>query len=207
MARHLSVESVIDKNRLTSDNAWVILLAIDVVDPNSRAVTETMYIARNDENIVFNGVTYLAGNFEINIDQKQGSSPNVTITAQDQSGYIEARMEASAGAVLSEVDVILVNTARLDKPAEMQERFQITTSSAKDHVVSFAIGAENPLGIQFPKHRQWQDGCAWRFKGYGCGYIGEATVCSYSKDGPNGCSEKSNTINFRALPGLVKMNI
>jgi phage-related protein len=207
MARHLSVESVIDKNKIASNVAWVILLDIFLVDPNTRQVVETLRIARNDESILFAGELYQAGNFNIEINQQQNQTPSVSVTARDQTGYIESRMEAMAGGVLSEVQMTVVNTNRLDKPAEMQERFQIISSSAKDSVVTFQLGSENPLAVQFPKHRQWQDRCAWRFRGYGCGYSGSATVCDYTKNGPNGCAAKGNTVNFRALPGLVKMNI
>lgn len=207
MAANLSVASVLDKNKITSETAWVTLLDIYVTDPNTRQVVETLRIARNDESIIFGGQTYQAGNFEINVDQQQGQAPRVTVTAQDQTRYIEARMEAMAGGVLSEVRMTVVNTARLDQPPELQDTFQIIQSSAKDYVVSFQLGTENRLAIQFPKHTQWQDRCAWRFKGYGCQYAGAETKCDYTKNGPLGCAQKNNTINFRALPGLVRMNI
>ena len=207
MANNLTVASVIDKNRITSEVAWVILLDIYIIDPNSRTIAETLHIAGNNEPVTFGSVTYQPGNFQVNVDQRQNAAPNVSIAAQDQIGFIQSRMEAYAGGVLSEVQMTVVNTSRLDQPPEMQERFQITSSTAKDGVVTFQLGSENPLGIQFPKHRQWQDRCAWRFRGYGCRYTGAATVCDYSKDGPNGCAAKGNTINFRALPGLVRMNI
>lgn len=213
MARHLSVASVIDKNKISSDVAWVILLDIFVTDPNTRQVVETLRIARNNENVIFgedeNGdpVVYQAGNFDVEIEQQQNSAPNVSITARDQTRYIESRMESMAGGVMSEVQMTVVNTMRLDRPPEMQERFQVINASAKDFVVSFQLGSENPLGVQFPKHRQFQDRCAWRFKGYGCQYAGAVTTCDYSKDGPNGCAAKNNTLNFRGLPGLVRMAI
>lgn len=213
MARHLSVASVIDKNKISSETAWVILLDIFVTDPNTRQVTEILRIARNNENVIFGQdeegapLVYQAGNFDVQIDQQKNAAPNVSIVARDQTRHIESRMEAMAGGIMSEVQMTVINTARLDRPPEMQERFQVVNASAKDFVVTFQLGSENPLGVQFPKHRQWQDRCAWRFRGYGCGYSGSATTCDYSKDGPNGCAAKFNTINFRGLAGMVRMNI
>lgn len=207
MARHLSVESVIDKNKITSDVVWAALLDIYITDPNTRQVVETLRLARNNENITYDGMLYPAGNFDLNIEQSNSQAPNVSLTARDQTRLIESRMEAYAGGVFSEVRLRVVNTARLDKPPEIEEIFQVTNSSAKDFVVTFQLGAENPLSIQFPKHKQWQDRCAWRFKGYGCGYSGAVATCDYTKDGANGCAAKGNTMNFRGLPGLVKMNI
>jgi phage-related protein len=120
---------------------------------------------------------------------------------------IESRMEAMAGGIFSEVVMTVINTARLDKPPELQERFQIITSSVKNYVVNFTLGSENPLAIQFPRSRQFKDRCARQFKGYGCPYVGLLTTCDYTKDGPNGCAAHGMTEWFRGLPGLVKMNI
>lgn len=207
MARHLSVASAIDKNKITSSAVWVALLEIRIINPNTRAVDETLWIARNDENILFGGQVYQAGNFEINIEQKQGETSSCTLTAQDQTGFISSRMEAMAGGVFSEVVLKIVNTEQLSKPAEVEQLFEVTTSSVKGFVVSFTLGAENPLGVRFPRHMQFRDRCTWRFRGYGCGYSGAAPTCDYTKDGANGCKVKGNTINFRGLPGLVKLNI
>ncbi|SFJ50495.1 hypothetical protein SAMN03159338_1595 [Sphingomonas sp. NFR04] len=213
MGRQLSVASVIDKNKVSSDTAWVILLEVNIVNPNTRQTVDTIRIARNPENIVF-GVdgdgkprVFLAGNFSLNVDQKQNEAPSVSIEAQDQTGFIQRRMEEMAGGIFSEAVMIVLNTARLDRPVEFEERFQIVTSSVKDYAVSFTLGAENLLNIAFPKHRQSKTSCAWRFRGYGCGYTGAETVCDYTRDGPRGCAVKGNLLNFRALTGLVRMNL
>lgn len=207
MARHLSVESAIDKNRITSSAVWVALLKIEVVDPNTRAVTETLYLARNDEAVLFDGQNYQPANFQINIDQKQGEDPSVSLTAQDHTRHIQSRMEAMAGGVFSEVTLMIVNSERLDQPAELEHTFQVINSSVKNYVVSFTLGAENPLAIAFPKHRQSKERCAWRYKGYGCRYAGAMATCDYTLDGPNGCKAHGNAINFRGLPGLVRINV
>jgi hypothetical protein len=207
MSRALSVESVIDKNKITSENVWVAALEIRIVNPNTRLVEDTLYIVRNDENVIFNGQVYQASNFDFQIDQKQNEAPTCTLTAQDHTRFIESKLDAMAGGVFSEVVLRVINTARLDRPPEIEETLSVTASSVKNYVVSCTLGSENPLGIQFPKHRQFRDRCAWRFKGYGCQYAGPSPTCDYTRDGPNGCAAKGNTINFRGLSGLVKMNI
>lgn len=207
MARHLSVASAIDKNKITSSAVWVVLLEVRIADPNTRAVVDTLYIARNDEDVTYRGQVYSKGNFDLNISEKTGEASSVTLTAQDQAQIISSRMEAMAGGVFSEVIMSVINTEALGDEPEIEQVFQVTTSSTKDYVVSFTLGAENPLAIRFPRHRQFRDRCAWRFKGYGCQYAGAATSCDYTKDGPTGCRAKGNTINFRGIPGLVKLNI
>jgi hypothetical protein len=210
MARHLSVESVIDKNKVSSATAWVALLQVKIINPNTRAVEEILYIARNDENVIFQDQVYQAANFDFQITQRQGETPSVSLTAQDQTRYIQSRMDAMAGGVFSEVVLLVVNTDRLDQPPEVSETFQITQSSAKNYVVTFNLGSENPLSVGFPRHRQFKDRCAWRYKGFGCPYAGPMTGCDYTLDGPNGCRAHFPgvlALPFRGLPGLVRLNI
>ena len=207
MTRHVSVASAIDKNRITSSVAWVILLEIDIVDPNTRDVAYTERLAKNTEDLTYFGDVYTAANFDINITQNQNEAPNVQLQIQDQTGVVQTAMEGYAGGVFSEVRMLVVNTERLDKDPEVDERFMVTRSYIKDYVVSFELGAENPLQIQFPKHTQRKDQCAWRYKGYGCGYAGAMDKCDYTRYGPNGCVAHDNEENFRALSGLVRMNI
>jgi len=213
MARHLSVATVIEKNKISSKVAFVVLLELRIVDPNTRQVVEILRLAANDENIMFGldekGYTaiYQSANFDLQIDQKANTSPSVTLTATDPTMFIQSRIEGYAGGVFSEVVLMVVNTARLDKPAEVREKFSVITTSSKDYVVTANLGAENPLNIQFPKYKQFRERCAWRFKDYGCGYKGAATTCTYVLDGKGGCREKGNSMNARVLPGLVPMNL
>jgi len=207
MARHLSVATAIEKNKVMSNTAFVILIEIDIVNPNTRAVEETICIAKNNENIVYNGQVYTAGNFDISLDQREGEESTVTCTARDPTRNIQTRMEAFAGGVLSELTMMIVNTDRLDKPPEISERFKIITSSTKDYVVTFSLGAENPLSVRYPLRMQYRDRCSWRFKGYGCGYAGADATCTYMLDGANGCRSKGNNLNFGGLPGLRILNL
>lgn len=207
MAAHLSVATVIEKNKLTSDVAFVILMDVNITDPVSREVIEILRIARNDENVIFGGEVYQAGNFDISIEQRQSEDSTVSVVARDPTGFIQSRMEEVSGGVFSEAIISVVNTARLDEAPEVQERFQILSASSKDYVVSFSLGAENLLGLAYPPRRQFQDRCAWKYKGYGCQSTSLDPTCSYTKDGINGCASKNNAINFKGLPGLVTMNV
>ncbi len=207
MTRHLSAASAIDRSRLSSSTAWLILLKLEIADPNTRQTVETVHLVANDEDITFDGNLYTAANFVINIDQGQNQAPSVTLVAQDQTGMIERKIEDYAGGVMSQVVMMVVNSDRLDHEPEIENTFDVVSSSAKDGVVSFELGSENPLTIQFPKHTQMKDRCSWRYKGYGCEYAGPMGSCDYTLDGPNGCRAHDNVERFRGLPGLVRMNI
>ena len=207
MARHLSAASAIDRSRLSSSTAWLILLKLEIADPNTRQTVETVHLVANDEDITFDGNLYTAANFVINIDQGQNQAPSVTLVAQDQTGMIERKIEDYAGGVMSQVVMMVVNSDRLEHEPEIENTFDVVSSSAKDGVVSFELGSENPLTIQFPKHTQMKDRCSWRYKGYGCEYAGPMGSCDYTLDGPNGCRAHDNVERFRGQPGLVRMNI
>jgi hypothetical protein len=207
MATHLSVGTVIEKNKISSDVAFLVMLKIEINDPNTRSLVETIHLVKNTENILYDGQTYTAANFDFSFEQRQNETPSITLTAKDHIGFIQSRLDAYAGAVFSEVVLIVLNSARLNSPPEMEERFQILTSSVKNYEASFSLGAENLLNVKFPPRTQYQDRCAWRYKGYGCSYTGSMPSCSYTKDGANGCTAHSNAINFKGLPGLVSMNI
>lgn len=207
MAKSLNIGDVIDKNKISSNAVWVALLEINIVDPNTRLVVDTVRVVNNNEDVVFDGDTFFKANFDFRIEQRNGESPSVTLTANDQTMIIHEKLENYAGGVFSKVTMKIVNTENLSRPAELVEEFQVISSSTRDYVISMQLGAENPLSIAFPKHTQRQDQCAWRYKGYGCDYVGAMPLCDYTKDGPAGCLAHGNLANFRAIPGLVRMNI
>ena len=203
----LSVASVIDKNKITSGAVWVTLLEMKLIDPNTRELSQTIRIAQNNEPIVFMGNTYAPANFEISISQRKGEAPSVSMNAKDKTGILIKPIDDMAGGVFSTVVMTIVNTQRLDQPSEIEMNFEVLSTNIKGYDIAIELGAENPLRIQFPRHTQRQDRCAWRYKGYGCGYSGTLATCDYTAAGPNGCGAHENLENFRALRGLVRMNI
>lgn len=207
MARHLSIASVIERNRIESATAFVILIEIDVVDPNTRQTVENIYLARNSENVVFNEQLYIAANFTIQVEQNTGEEPTVTLTAIDPTRTVSSRLEAYAGGMYSNVTMTVVNTARLDLPPELQETFSVTGAQSEEssYTTTINLGSENPFQIRYPLHMQFRDRCCWRFKSKQCGYTGDIVKCDYSLDGTFGCSSKGNQLNFGGIPGLVVM--
>jgi len=205
--RHISVETAIEKNKVVSATPIIILMEINLTNPNTRVVDEVIRIARNDENITFNGELYLAGNFNVSVNNKKGEQASIDLTASDPTGFIRSKMDAYAGGVVSTVQLMTVNADRLDKPEELSEKFSVISSSVKDVDLTFRLGVANALAFSFPRNRQFRDRCSWRFKGYGCQYAGPDSTCSYTFDGPNGCLAKGNQKNYGGLRGLVPLNV
>lgn len=202
MPAHLSVATVIEKNRIASTEAFIALLEVDVVDPETRELVETQYVARNDEPITYQGNTYIAGSFDVTIKSQSGEVPEITLSAADFSRSLQRRMQEFRGGVGFEVRFIVINTANIEQPPELHETFYVIGASAKNYFVQFILGAENPLMRRFPYHTQFADKCRWRYKSVQCGYTGTQETCDLTLQGPNGCASHNNTINFGGYPGL-----
>lgn len=202
MPAHLSVATVIEKNRIRSTEAFLYLLEVEVIDPKTRQYVETMRFCRNDEAISYQGNLYTAANFDIEVKQETGSVPEIRLSCIDYSRALQARMQLYGGGVGFNVKIIVVTTADITQPPDLVEDFRVISASAADYAVSFTLGAENPLTLRFPMHNQYADRCRWRFKSPQCGYAGELQTCDLSLQGPNGCAAHGNERRFGGFPGL-----
>lgn len=204
MGNHLSVATIIEKNRLHSNVAFVIGLEIDVIDPLTQDLMEVMRLVRNDEDLPYQGHTYVAANFDIEVRAAAGETPAINLNAIDYSRAIQAKMQEFGGGVGFEVRVMVINTGNLEQPPEAVETFKVIKASVKDYVVTFTLGAENPLTLRFPRRLQFRDRCGWRYRSNECGYTGALPTCDYTLQGDNGCAIHGMTANFGGFPGLVR---
>ena len=202
MSTSLSIASVIEKNRLSSDVPWLVCLDIDVIDPASLTLVETIHIVRNTEAITFNGFNYTPANFDIELKSESGAQSSVNVSINDYSLAIQKRMQSYGGGVGFKVAIIVVNGGALTQPAEIVEYFEVVGASAGNYACTFMLGAENNLTKAFPRRRQMRDYCQWRFKSAECGYTGAMPTCDLSLQGPNGCGAHNNVVRFGAYPGL-----
>lgn len=201
MPTHLTIGSIIEKNKIDSDHFFVTLIDAHIKDSEGNAVT-TISIAQNSENVVFNGTTYQAANFEIDISVENNTEPSIRLTAQDQTRTLQQYIEAYDGLVDNEIVMTVVNTGALDRPAEISETFKILSTSNNEYVVEFQLGTDSAVNKRFPQHRQFKDRCSWKYKGPRCKYAGPMGSCSFTLFGTNGCVAHNNVINFGGFPGL-----
>lgn len=202
MSKSLSVASVIEKNRLSSDTPWLICLDIDVVDPDTLATVETLHVVRNTEAITFNGFEYTPASFDIELKEEAGTQQTVSLAMNDYTLAVQERMQKYAGGVGFGVAIMVVNADQLDAPPEIVENFEVVGSSSANYVCSFTLGAENNITKAFPRRRQTKDYCQWRYKGDDCGYTGSMPTCDLSLNGSNGCKAHQNVVHFGAFPGI-----
>lgn len=200
--RHLSIGSIIETHKISSDVAFVELITVKVKDEQGNLV-ETLRFCRNSENITFGGEVYLAANFNIDIRQEANEEARVKLTSKDPSGIMRGHMENYGGGVGFEVTLVILNTARADADPEIEETFIVIGSSYKGYELSFDLGSENPLRRRFPFAVQYRDRCRHKYKGARCKYSGPLATCDFTRDGPNGCRVHANTQNFGGFSGLI----
>jgi hypothetical protein len=201
---HLSVATAIEKNRIASDKAFVLLMEIQVFDLFG-AYVETLRLAKNSEDVTYHGQIYEKSNFSIKLNLDVASEPKLQCTAEDPAGVIRDRMELYSGGAGFPVRIVVVNTGNLDQPPEIEETFKVVSSSAAGYQVSFTMGIDNPIATRFPNRIQWRDQCSYRYKGARCKYSGSMSSCDFTRLGANGCKAHSNEVNFGGFLGLQNL--
>jgi len=198
--KSLSVNTVIEKNKLGGGEPFLICMEVDIKDGDT--IVETLRIVRNNEDIEYQGNVYAAYPFDLNLNAEAGAIPRVTVTARDITRAIQGRLQNYKGVVGSDVRLFVVNAGNLAQPPEITEFFVITSTSTSGYDISIELGAENTLALPFPRRRQMRDRCNWKYKSAECGYTGALSSCDLSLQGDNGCAQHSNTLNFGGFPGI-----
>lgn len=199
----ISVSTILEKNKVASGVAFLVLLKIDLYNANTQAYAETVYVANNNEDVVFLGNTYTAFAFNLTLKYEAGAIPEITLSARDFQKVLMEKLTTYGGAVGSRVTMYIVNTANLAQGAEISEIFEVISSSANDWSISLSLGAESTLTRIFPSRTQMRDRCAWRYKSTECGYTGALPSCDLSLQGANGCAAHANQLNFGGYPSLI----
>jgi len=206
VTRVTTVGQAIERNQIASENAYVVLLRIDVRD-TTNAHVEYIHLAKNTEPVTYRGEIYDPANFEINVKEEAGQIPSVTVSAHDVAGLVRTQMENYRGGVGFKVRLTIINSAALSGPADIEEEFEVITASAPPgYKISFTLGAENPLAMRFPRGIQFRDRCLLTYKGPRCKYAGAIGSCDFTLDGANGCRAHENITNFGGAPSLRSLN-
>lgn len=204
--KNLSIAAIIEKNKLQSDEAWLLALKIHVRNPATGAVEDEIRVVRNTELTVINGENYEPFPFDIALDEQSGQLPSLNITIQDQTQIVQAHMERFGGGIGFDVDLMVVrakSATETETDPELIEYFQVMQSSVANYVVSWTLGSENPLRQIFPGRRQDNETCSFKFRDENCAYVGAEQTCDLTLDGPRGCRVKNNARNFGGFPGII----
>lgn len=202
MPRPLSLDTVIEKNRVASGVAFLVFMQIEVMSEIDGSLLETLYFVRNNEDITYQGQLYTRSSFTFSITESSESVVDVSLDIRDPTRSVIKKLEDHDGGVGWRIKMMIVNSDALDQDPEYEELVYVMGSSVNGYVASVRLGARNPLGTRFPARGQWRDRCQWIYKSEECGYTGPMPSCDYSLQGDNGCAAHNNTLRFGGFPGI-----
>ncbi len=194
--RTLSSSLLIEKNKLSSVNPWLILLEVTFPDATK------LFLVKNTDDITFQNQLYTAFPFELDVisGDNKGEVPTVTLKVSNVTRAIQAYLEELEGMVGSEVTIKFVNYGYLSENfSDLEMTFDILSSKSDAFWVTFILGAPNPLRRRFPVLRYIAGHCAWEFKSRECNYVGDASFCGRSLDY---CRLLDNSGRYGGFPGL-----
>jgi phage-related protein len=203
---NLSLLTVIEKNKLHSDQPFLFALQIEVWDEATQSFIDTLRFVQNDEDVTIDGEAYQALPFEIQIDKRSDSTPSVNISIQDQLQMVQSYLQTYKGGTGSNVKVLVVtgpDKDALTSEVELSDDFAITNSSVKDYVVTWELGVDNPLNQNVPARVALKNVCSFIYKSQNCGYSGAMPTCDLSLAGANGCRAHDNEGNYGGMPGII----
>lgn len=169
--KSLPADLVIEKNKIATNSAWLVLLHIKMNDPDE----SILRFVRNTEDVVFLGETYLAFPFEIDqtMQDSKGQIPSISLRISNATRLFYEKLELYEGGIGSVVTIAVVNSAYLglgEQYAELVMTFDVIGCTATQQWCTFVLGAPNPLLKRFPKYRYISSHCGWKFGGIECGY-------------------------------------
>ena len=173
MSLNLSMTTIMEKNRLTSDEAWLVLLEIQFQGV-------TLYLVRNTEGINWNNQWWDAFPFELGdiSEDSKGEIPELTVKIANQTRQAQKYVHAVGGGVGAVVYLRVVNSGHLDiHEPDLELEFSVEKTETDENWVYFTLGGDNATSSRYPKRRIIKDFCPVAFKGIECGYAGAGTSC------------------------------
>jgi phage-related protein len=197
----LSPTLLVEKNKLASTSAWLILL--DVVLPNGT----DFYLVRNTDDVMWSGKIYTAFPFDLEaINQTvKGEFPSINVSISNVTRVLEAYLDNIEGGMNSTITIHIVNSQWLSENTSYLDITGVVLNvSITDTKIDFQIGAPNPLRQRFPLNRYLASHCNWKFKSAECNYQGTITTCNRSY---SNCLQLNNTFRFGGYVGMNKAGV
>lgn len=201
--KSLPANIILEKNKLSTASAWLILLEITLTDAT------VFRLVKNTEDIVFGGETYTAFNFQLEpvTQAVTGQMFTVLVKVSNITRLIEAKLQELDGAIGSTVKITVVNSSLLAEDySELEMTFDILRTNTTHLWVEFTLGVPSPLRQRFPLDKYLALHCNWIFTGgvtigdnVECAYIGAETTCDRTL---SDCRIRSNQVRFGGFPGM-----
>lgn len=196
--RDLSVIAKLEKNKISSTGAWLILLEIQFQGAVIRAVN-------NNEDIEWptgSGTWWVAFPFELGEvnENSKGELPSLQLKVSNVTRVIQQYLEEYAGGTDATVIMRVVMSEHLDlETPELEEVFSVKSTSTDAMWAYFNLGPDYAITQRYPSERYMKNFCPYKFKGIRCGYDGPKTTCNKTL---SDCRERNNSERFGGAPGI-----
>lgn len=198
---NISAAAKIEKNKLAADGAWLVLL--EIIIP---VLNETLRLVRNTDDITWRGYTWTAFPFvpdEISEDSK-GELQTLAIKVSNVTRTVQYYLEQGEGGVGASVKLYVIHSKHLNlTTAEFEETFEITSTSADAHWVTFSLGPGYPLMSRRPERRILKNFCPFEYGGAECAV---SAFVKLSYPGCNkslvACRERGNSVRYGGEPSI-----
>lgn len=194
----ISAVSKAEKNKLSTDSAFIILLEI--------RLQNTVYICYNNEDITWKGQLYQAFPFEIGetSEESDGSDPNVSLKVNNVTQGLQWYVEDSGGGVGTQVILRVVNSKNLNGNADLEEYYTVLSCKVDEQWVDFTLGNDYSAKTRRPLDRYMKNNCRFAYKGIRCGYNGSKGSCNHTLAD---CRSHGNSTRFGGFVGIDQKGV
>lgn len=185
------------KNQLVGTAPWLLLL--DVTLPDASHIR----LARNTDDVTFDGQTYTAFAFELGELRNGGDGriAGVSLRVANPQRALQPYLEAHAGLVGCAVQLMVVHAGNLAADhSELTLDWDVIAATSDADWINFTLGAVNPMRRRFPLFVALPASCPWVFRGAECAYSGLETLCARTIDA---CRARDNAARFGGRPGIL----
>lgn len=193
----------VEKNRLSSPNAWIALVDIDMSPLGS---VHLRYTSDNTPT-TWDGMVYspIAMEFGEVQETSKGAVPSVPLRLSNVARGFYTYLENLGGMIGAEVTLMVVGSGNLSATkAEVEEVFVVTEAAQDEQWLTLTLGAIDPLTRRFPRDRYVATMCRHVYKGALCRYSGlepgTATTCDHTL---SACEARGNSAMYGGSPGVA----
>ena len=191
----LSAVAKLEKNKVSSTGAWLVLFEIQFQGATIRLVS-------NNENVTWGGEEWIAFPVELGevTEDSKGELPQLTLKVSNITRSMQQYVEQYAGGTDAIVILRVVHSEHLDMATpEIEEYFQIKKTNTDAHWVTFTLGPDYTMTQRIPANKYMKNFCPFKFKGIECGYTGPGMECNKTL---GRCRELGNSVRFGGEPGI-----
>jgi phage-related protein len=206
----ISVASALHKREIASTAPWHVFLTVYPDYVNAPDVV--LRLAREPDDVVYQGNTYIAFSFDFDAiwDKSSGELQALRLTVCNVNRLVQGYLEQYGGGVGAQVEIRVVSAKDITSPPAQLFIFEVTNTMADAQWATFTLGAANPMLRAFPKFLYFRNYCNWLFntpdmqnacdpRGAPCGYYGALATCQRTLED---CRVHSNSARFGGFPAI-----